>query len=57
MTNKKRFIAVIGGSEPSIEEAQLAEAVGRELAKQGAIFYTLEQKKSDNPQIVRDKGQ
>jgi len=38
MTNKKRFIAVIGGSEPSIEEAQLAEAVGRELAKQGAIL-------------------
>jgi uncharacterized protein (TIGR00725 family) len=38
MTNIKRFIAVIGGSEPSIEEAQLAEAVGRELAKQGAIL-------------------
>lgn len=38
MTNRKRFIAVIGGSEPSIEEAQLAEAVGRELAKQGAIL-------------------
>ena len=38
MTNRKRFIAVIGGSEPSTEEAQLAEAVGRELAKQGAIL-------------------
>ena len=38
MTNRKRFIAVIGGSEPSMEEAQLAETVGRELAKQGAIL-------------------
>jgi len=26
-------------------------------AEQGAIFYTLEQKKSDAPKIVRDKGQ
>ena len=38
MINKKRFIAVIGGSEPSAQEAQLAEAVGRELARQGAIL-------------------
>ena len=36
--NKKRFIAVIGGSEPSTEETKLAEAVGRELAKRGAIL-------------------
>ena len=36
MTNKK-LIAVIGGSEPSSEEARLAEEVGRELAKKEAI--------------------
>ncbi len=36
MINKKRFIAVIGGAEPSPQEAKLAEEVGRELAKQGA---------------------
>ena len=34
----KRFIAVIGGNQPSPQEAQLAEEVGRELAKQGAIL-------------------
>ena len=34
----KRFIAVIGGGQPSPQEAQLAEEVGRELAKQGAIL-------------------
>ena len=33
-----KFIAVIGGSQPSSKEAQLAEAVGRELAKQGAVL-------------------
>ena len=38
MINKKRFIAVIGGSECSPEEARLAEEVGRELARQGAIL-------------------
>jgi uncharacterized protein (TIGR00725 family) len=38
MTNKKKFIAVIGGGECSKEEAELAEAVGRKLAKQGAIL-------------------
>jgi len=38
MTSKKKFIAVIGGSEPSAEEAQMAEKVGRELAKRGAIL-------------------
>jgi len=34
---KKKFIAVIGGSDASPEEVKLAEEVGRELAKQGAI--------------------
>ena len=38
MTNKKRFIAVIGGGECSSQEAELAEEVGRELARQGAIL-------------------
>ncbi len=38
MLNKKRFIAVIGGSEPSTEEAQIAEEVGRELARRDAIL-------------------
>lgn len=38
MINKKRFIAVIGGSECSPEEARLAEEVGGELARQGAIL-------------------
>ena len=37
MTNKK-FIAVIGGNQPSPQEAKLAEAVGRELARQGATL-------------------
>ena len=32
------FIAVIGGSQCSPEEAELAEAVGEELAKQGAVL-------------------
>jgi uncharacterized protein (TIGR00725 family) len=35
---KKKFIAVIGGSQCSPEEAKLAEEVGRELARQGAIL-------------------
>ena len=34
----KRFIAVIGGGQPSPQEARLAEEVGRELAKQGVIL-------------------
>lgn len=36
MTNKK-FIAVIGGSQCSSQEAKLAEEVGREIARQDAI--------------------
>ncbi|MFC1989785.1 TIGR00725 family protein [Chloroflexota bacterium] len=35
---RKNIIAVIGGSQPSAEEARLAEEVGRELARQGAIL-------------------
>jgi len=38
MVDKKRFIAVIGGSECSPREAKLAEEVGRELARQGVIL-------------------
>ena len=35
---KKRFIAVIGSGQCSAQEAKLAEAVGRELARRGAIL-------------------
>jgi len=35
---KKKFIAVIGGGQCSKEQAELAEAVGRELARRGAIL-------------------
>lgn len=38
ITNRPRFIAVIGGSECSPQEATLAEEVGRELARSGAIL-------------------
>ena len=34
----KRFIAVIGGGECSPQVSQLAEEVGREVARQGAIL-------------------
>jgi len=34
----KKFIAVIGGSQCSKEEARLAEEVGRQLARRGAIL-------------------
>ena len=36
--NKKRIIAVIGGSQCSPEEVKMAEAVGRELARRDAIL-------------------
>ncbi|TET26758.1 MAG: TIGR00725 family protein [Dehalococcoidia bacterium] len=36
MTNEKKFIAVIGGSQCTQQEAELAEKVGRELARRGA---------------------
>ncbi len=35
---RKKIIAVIGGGQPSPEEARLAEEVGRELARQGATL-------------------
>jgi uncharacterized protein (TIGR00725 family) len=38
MINKKKFIAVIGGSQCSPQEAEVAEKVGRELAQQGAVL-------------------
>jgi len=38
MINKKKFIAVIGGGQPSPQEVQLAEEVGRELAKRGVVL-------------------
>ena len=38
MVSNQKLIAVIGGRQPSSEEAKLAEAVGRELAKRGAIL-------------------
>lgn len=38
MSQKKKIIAVIGGAQPSLEEAKLAEEVGHELGKQGATL-------------------
>ena len=38
MINKQKIIAVIGGSQCSREEAKIAEEVGRQLARQGAIL-------------------
>ncbi len=38
MTEPKRFIAVIGGSDCTPEEARLAEEVGHELARRGAVL-------------------
>jgi len=38
MIEKKKLIAVIGGSQSSARESKLAEEVGRELAKRGAIL-------------------
>ena len=38
MKDKNIFIAVIGGSECSPKEAKLAEEVGREIARQGAVL-------------------
>jgi len=36
--DKKKFVAVIGGGQCSSQEAELAEAVGRELARRGVIL-------------------
>ncbi len=38
MVERKRFIAVIGGSDCTPEEARLAEEVGREIARSGAVL-------------------
>ncbi len=38
MINEKKFVAVIGGWQPTPQEAKLAETVGRELARRGAIL-------------------
>jgi len=38
MAGKKKFIAVIGGSQCSSQEAKLAEEVGRELARRGVAL-------------------
>jgi uncharacterized protein (TIGR00725 family) len=38
MTEKKKFIAVIGGSQASPKEISLAEDVGRELAKNEVVL-------------------
>ena len=38
MINRKKFVAVIGGSQPSLKEAKLAEEVGCQLARRGAIL-------------------
>jgi len=38
MVEKKRLIAVIGGSHSSAKEGRLAEEVGKELARRGAIL-------------------
>ena len=35
---RQRLVAVIGGSEPTPQEARLAEEVGRELARQDVIL-------------------
>ena len=35
---KSKFVAVIGAGQPSKKEAELAEEVGRELARRGAIL-------------------
>ncbi len=38
MADKQKIIAVIGGGQCTKKEARLAEEVGRELAKQGALL-------------------
>ena len=38
LKKKNRFIAVIGGSQPSSPEVKLAEEVGRALARRGAVL-------------------
>jgi len=38
MSTEKKLIAVIGGSQPSAKEVRLAEEVGRQLARRGAVL-------------------
>jgi uncharacterized protein (TIGR00725 family) len=38
MVNKQKIIAVIGGGQCTKKEAELAEEVGRELARRGAVL-------------------
>ena len=38
MTNRKKFIAVVGGGKCSPHVTETAEAVGREIARHGAIL-------------------
>ena len=38
MQDEKIFIAVIGGGDISPQEAELAEEVGREIARRGAVL-------------------
>lgn len=38
MTAKNKFIAVIGNSKASAQEIKLAEEIGREIAKSGAVL-------------------
>ncbi len=38
MSERKKIIAVIGASEPSVEETALAEEVGREIARRGVAL-------------------
>lgn len=38
MITKKKFVAIIGGSQCTAQEARLAREVGNELAKRGAIL-------------------
>ena len=38
MLDNRKFIAVIGGAEPSSQELMIAEEVGREIARNGAVL-------------------
>jgi len=37
-SSSKKFIAVIGGSSPSPQDLEIAEEVGREIARHGAVL-------------------
>ncbi len=38
LDERKKIIAVVGGGQPSPEDSKMAEEVGRELARQGAVL-------------------